>query len=596
MAGYISKETIEEIQQKADVVSIISEYTKLEKRGTDYWGCCPFHHEKTPSFHVEPDKRFFYCFSCHAGGNVIKFLMEVEKISYTEAITSLAKKTGTEIIYSGNGQNFSTIEDKNAKKIDELKDLYDRTASMFHYFLLETEQGKSAYKYIKERGLSDETIEKFKLGYAPKDLHWLKKFLLSKNFTEDFLKTSGLFSSKYPDISFFSNRLMFPIFDRYGKVVAMGGRKLDENPKTPKYLNSGEMLQYKKGETLYAFNFAKKAIKENKKVIFCEGYMDCIAYHQCGIEYAVAPLGTALTDEQVHLVRPFTDEVLLSFDADGAGQKATMRAMLMLRRAGITVRIIQLVGGKDPAEIMINYGAEALTNAVSNAILDSDFLLSKLGSEYSVDTPEGKTKASLAFFTYVDALQSDIQKESCLEQLCQAFNLKPEAVKRDFLNREKAHERLNNRQPSASSQPQKIKLTAELRSVLAVMADLDKYKMMRAELSADDFEDFSAKQLFTILEECFKDNSLSLTGVLNRCEDGRLADLITSVVSLGEYRDNTGNAVQDSIRMIKRRSLERRRNVLMERLRHLSPVTADDKEQLREILREKMEIDRKLLQ
>ena len=196
MAGYISKETIEEIQQKADVVSIISEYTKLVKRGTDYWGCCPFQHEKTPSFHVDPDKRFFYCFSCHAGGNVIKFLMEVEKISYTEAITSLAKKTGTEIIYSGNAQNFSTIEDKNAKKIDELKDLYDRTASMFHYFLLETEQGKSAYKYIKERGLSDETIEKFKLGYAPKDLHWLKKFLLSKNFTEDFLKTSGLFSSK----------------------------------------------------------------------------------------------------------------------------------------------------------------------------------------------------------------------------------------------------------------------------------------------------------------------------------------------------------------------------------------------------------------
>ena len=467
---------------------------------------------------------------------------------------------------------------------------------MFHYLLTETEQGKPALEYIVKRGLSEKTIQKFKLGFAPADRHWLKKFLLGKNFSPEFLGGSGLFSKKYQDTAFFSNRLMFPIFNRRGQVVAFGGRQLDNDPNSPKYLNSGDLIQYKKGETLYAFNFAKKAIKENKKVIFCEGYMDCIAYHQCGIEYAVAPLGTALTDEQVHLVRPFTDEVLLSFDADGAGQKATMRAMLMLRRAGITVRIIQLVGGKDPAEIMINYGAEALTNAVSNAILDSDFLLSKLGSEYSVDTPEGKTKASLAFFTYVDALQSDIQKESCLEQLCQAFNLKPEAVKRDFLNREKAHERLNNRQPSASSQPQKIKLTAELRSVLAVMADLDKYKMMRAELSADDFEDFSAKQLFTILEECFKDNSLSLTGVLNRCEDGRLADLITSVVSLGEYRDNTGNAVQDSIRMIKRRSLERRRNVLMERLRHLSPVTADDKEQLREILREKMEIDRKLLQ
>ena len=583
MASFISKETIEAVQNATDIVSLIGEYTKLEPRGKDYWGCCPFHNEKTPSFHIEPDKRFYYCFSCHAGGDVIKFIMEQEKLSYADAILFLAKRSGVEVKYeSGYSQ---PAPDPKLKLSEEYIDLYERTASMFHYLLTETEQGKPALEYITKRGLSEKTIQKFKLGFAPADRHWLKKFLLGKNFSPEFLGGSGLFSKKYQDTAFFSNRLMFPIFNRRGQVVAFGGRQLDNDPNSPKYLNSGDLIQYKKGETLYAFNFAKKAIKENKKVIFCEGYMDCIAYHQCGIEYAVAPLGTALTDE-----------VLLSFDADGAGQKATMRAMLMLRRAGITVRIIQLVGGKDPAEIMINYGAEALTNAVSNAILDSDFLLSKLGSEYSVDTPEGKTKASLAFFTYVDALQSDIQKESCLEQLCQAFNLKPEAVKRDFLNREKAHERLNNRQPSASSQPQKIKLTAELRSVLAVMADLDKYKMMRAELSADDFEDFSAKQLFTILEECFKDNSLSLTGVLNRCEDGRLADLITSVVSLGEYRDNTGNAVQDSIRMIKRRSLERRRNVLMERLRHLSPVTADDKEQLREILREKMEIDRKLLQ
>ena len=594
MASFISKETIEAVQNATDIVSLIGEYTKLEPRGKDYWGCCPFHNEKTPSFHIEPDKRFYYCFSCHAGGDVIKFIMEQEKLSYADTILFLAKRSGVEVKYESGYSQPAT--DPKLKLSEEYIDLYERTASMFHYLLTETEQGKPALEYITKRGLSEKTIQKFKLGFAPADRHWLKKFLLGKNFSPEFLGGSGLFSKKYQDTAFFSNRLMFPIFNRRGQVVAFGGRQLDNDPNSPKYLNSGDLIQYKKGETLYAFNFAKKAIKENKKVIFCEGYMDCIAYHQCGIEYAVAPLGTALTDEQVRLVRPFTDEVLLSFDADGAGQKATMRAMLMLRRAGITVRIIQLVGGKDPAEIMINYGAEALTNAVSNAILDSDFLLSKLGSEYSVDTPEGKTKASLAFFTYVDALQSDIQKESCLEQLCQAFNLKPEAVKRDFLNREKAHERLNNRQPSASSQPQKIKLTAELRSVLAVMADLDKYKMMRAELSADDFEDFSAKQLFTILEECFKDNSLSLTGVLNRCEDGRLADLITSVVSLGEYRDNTGNAVQDSIRMIKRRSLERRRNVLMERLRHLSPVTADDKEQLREILREKMEIDRKLLQ
>ena len=595
MAGYISKETIEEIQQKADIVSIISEYTKLEKRGTDYWGCCPFHHEKTPSFHVEPDKRFFYCFSCHAGGNVIKFLMEVEKISYTEAITSLAKKTGTEIIYSGNGQNFSTIEDKNAKKIDELKDLYDRTASMFHYFLLETEQGKSAYKYIKERGLSDETIEKFKLGYAPKDLHWLKKFLLSKNFTEDFLKTSGLFSSKYPDISFFSNRLMFPIFDRYGKVVAMGGRKLDENPKTPKYLNSGEMLQYKKGETLYAFNFAKKAIKENKKVIFCEGYMDCIAYHQCGIEYAVAPLGTALTEEQIKIIQPFCDEVLLSFDSDGAGQKATERAIYMLRRNNITVKIIKLSGGKDPAEIMLNLGKKILTTEVSCAILDIDFLLSKLGAEYSVNTPEGKTKAALAFFPYIDSLQSDIQKESSLEQLCQTFNLKPEAVKRDFENREKAAERVTFRQPDVNKPQMSIKLHAELRGLLAIIANLDKYKTIRSELSDVVFEDSSARKLYEILECCFQEESLSLVSILNHCDDSRLSNIITKVISLGEFKDNSENAILDSIKLLKRKCFERKRDDLQNQIKTFKVVTQDDQIQFNKLIQEKIELDRMLI-
>lgn len=594
MLNFISKETIDTIQKTADIVSIIGEYTKLEQRGSDYWGCCPFHNEKTPSFHVEPDKRFYYCFSCHAGGGVVNFIMEQEKLSYAEALVFLAKRTGIEIKYE-EGANLPAPDPKQ-KQAEEYIDLYERTASLFHYMLTETEQGKFALEYISKRGLSAGTIKKFKLGYAPADRYWLKQFLTKKNFSREFLEGSGLFSKKYPDIAFFSNRLMFPIFNRQGQVVAFGGRQLDNNPDSPKYLNSGDLIQYKKGETLYAFHFSKKAIKENKKVIFCEGYMDCIAYHQCGIEYAVAPLGTALTEEQIRLIRPFVSEVLLSFDSDGAGQKATVRAMLMLRRAGITVRVIRLVGGKDPAEIMIHFGAEALTNAVSDAILDSDFLLSKLGSEYPVDTPEGKTKAALAFFSYVDALQSDIQKESCLEQLCQTFNLKPEAVKKDFLNRDKAHERLNDRQPAAVSQPQKIKLTAELRSVLAVMADLDKYKIMRAELSADDFEDFSARQLFTILEECYRDGSLSLTGVLNRCSDSRLADLITSVVSLGEYKDNTGTAISDSIQLIKRRSLERRRDILMERIRHFSPVTEDDKAQFREILKEKMELDKKLHQ
>ena len=592
MATFISQETINAVQNSADIVSIIGEYTKLERRGSDWWGCCPFHNEKTASFHVEPDKKFYYCFGCHAGGDVIKFIMEQEKVSYSDAIATLAKRAGIEIKYT-NGT--PEKENPQLKITEQYTELYERTASMFHYFLLETPQGKSALEYITSRGISLDTIKKFKLGFAPVDRKWLKNFLLKKNFSNEFLLNSGLFSKKYSDVAFFSNRLMFPIFNRRGQVVALGGRQLSNDPNSPKYLNSGDLIQYKKGETLYAFNFAKKAIREAKKVIFCEGYMDCIAYHQCGIEYTVAPLGTALTEMQIKIIRPFVEEVLLSFDSDGAGQKATMRAILMLRKENITVRIIQLTGGKDPAEIMQKLGAQVLTNQVSNAILDSDFLLSRLGAEFPIDTPEGKTKASLVYFSYVDALQSDIQKESCLEQLCQAFNLKPEAVKRDFRNRNQAHERLNSRQPLQSNQHKELKIDAELRSILVIIANLDKYKAVRTELLEYEFENLSASQLFNILEECFKNETLSLTSILNHCNEPELTNLITKVISLGEFKENNEDAIQDSIQMLKRRNLERKRDDIMSRIRKFNVNTSHDQRELEKLLEEKMELDRKLM-
>lgn len=592
MAGFISAETIDAVVNSADIVSVIGEYTKLESKGSgDFWGCCPFHGEKTASFHVDSEKKFYHCFGCGAGGNVVKFIEEQEKMSFPDAVEFLAKRFGIPVKYeSGQGAK----PDPNLKIREEYIELYERTASMFHYLLTESEQGKFALKYITDRGLSMETIKKFKLGYSPADRTWLKNFLLKKNFSNEFLEKSGLFSKNYPNIAFFSNRLMFPIFNRQGQVVAMGGRQLDSNPNSPKYLNSGDLIQYKKGETLYAFNFAKKAIKQTRKVIFCEGYMDCIAYHQCGIEFAVAPLGTSLTEDQIKIIRPFVDEVLLSFDADGAGQKATLRAILMLRKAGLSVRVIRIEGGKDPAELMQNFGEKILTNAVSGAIIDSDFLLSKLGKEYPVDTPEGKTRAALEYFPYLDSLQSDMLRESCLAQLCEAFNLKPEAVKRDFVNRGQARQRLENRQPENIPVNQKIKLNAELRTLLAIIADLDKFALVRNELTPDDFEDSSARKLFVALEECFKENSLSFTTLLNHCDDENLSNLITSAVSLGEFRDNTESAVKDSVLLMKSRSLERRRNRLMEQIRSFSCLTEDDKIEFQKLLSEKIELDNKI--
>jgi len=513
--------------------------------------------------------------------------MEMEKVSYAEAVRTLAKRAGIEVSYSDGGYT----PDKEDSAREQYVDLYNRTASMFHYLLTQTESGKQALAYITGRGLTMETVEKFRLGYSPSDRTWLKQFLRKKNYSDEFLVKSGLFSKKYPDIAFFSDRLMFPIFDRKGQVVALGGRIL--HGEGPKYLNSGDLVQYKKGETLYAFNFAKETIREQKKVIFCEGYMDVIAYHQCGIPFAVAPLGTALTEDQIHIVRAFVETVLLSFDSDAAGQAATLRAILLCRREGLTVKVVRLKGGKDPAEIMVSYGAETLTNDVNSAILDSDFLLSKLAEEYPVDSPEGKTQAALAFFTYIDALKSDIQKVSCLEQLCQTFNLDPEAVKRDFNNREQARERVQTRQTHPSP-IREVKLNSELRAMMAVIADLDQYKVMRNELTVNDFEDPLAKEIFIALEECYREESVSVNSVLNHCADEGLQRMITRVLSSSEFSDNTEKIIEDSIQLIKRNSLERQREKLMNRIRQFIPATAEDKKTLQDLLAEKMDIDKKL--
>ena len=598
MTAFISNETIDEILNTTDLVALVAEYTKLDRRpGNMWWGCCPFHGEKTPSFHVEGDKKFYYCFGCKKGGNAVNFVMEMEKLSYADALTYLAKRSGIAIKYKDGLQpppGYHKNDDT-----DKYIDLYERTASMFHYLLLETEQGKKALDYIKKRGLTDETIEKFKLGFAPADRKWLKGFLRKKNFSDDFLNKSGLFSQKYPDYSFFSDRLMFPIFNRKGQVVAFGGRVIppaDESQR--KYLNSSDLPQFKKRETLFGFNFAKNSIRDKKRIIFCEGNMDVIAYHQCGLDYAVATLGTALTEEHIKMIQGFVADgaVYLSFDSDKAGQMATWKAIKLCREHDLTVKIIRLQGGKDPAEIMLKYGGDNLTAQVNNAILDSDYLLLRLGEKYPVDTPEGKTKAALEYFLYVDALQSDIQKESCLEQLCQTFNLKPEAVKKDFKNRDQARERTKIRSDNNQTQDgMPIKLDAELRGLIAVTADLDQFKTLRSRISEDDFQNPAAKKLFKILEVCFNGQNFTIRDILSQCDDEKLIQLITEAISSGVYQSGKiGAIVEDTVNYVKRNKLYTQREKLLQRIREYTVVTPDDQKQLNELLTEKLELDKQV--
>jgi DNA primase len=592
MASIISRESIDEVSAKTDIIAVIQEYVPLEQRGGNWWGCCPFHSEKTPSFSVSEEKKFYYCFGCGASGNVFDFLKEMEKIRFTEAVEILAKRAGVQLSYSG-GANFQK-EDSLAKQKDEYKNLYTRVAGTFHYFLMETPNGKFALDYIRSRGISDAVLEKFKIGYSPADRLWLKKFLLGKNYTENFLRDSGLFSRNYGDVSFFSDRLMFPIFDKNGDVVAFGGRFLRGNAeKSPKYLNSGDLIQYRKGSTLYAFNFAKSSIREKKKVIFCEGYMDCIAYHQCGIDWAVAPLGTSLTDEQILLVKNFVEEIYLSFDSDGAGQKATRRAVLMIRKHGIPAKIIQLEGGKDPAEIMLKFGSEYLTNEIKNARVDSDYLLSKLLEIYSKDTPLGKSRASLDFFEYIDSLQSDVQKDACLDQLCQTYGIEKEAARRDFFNRDKLSYRLRktDEQKSNPAVSEKIKLSAELQAVMTVIADDSSFfKKMCTQISVADLTDSHAVLLFGVMEECCKNGAFSVANILNRIENEEFRQLIIQFISKNDEKIQESS--EESIKYLKKKSLEQKRQEIKNRISSLARSSLkEDEAGLAELTKQKMEID-----
>jgi len=392
---------------------------------------------------------------------------------------------------------------------------------------------------------------------------------------------------------------MFPIFNRNGKVVAFGGRVIppaDESQR--KYLNSGELIQFKKKETLFGFNFAKDSIRKEKKVILCEGNMDVIAYHQCGLSYAVATLGTAFTEEHVKMLHGFVADgaVYLSFDSDNAGQAATWKAIKLCREHDLTVRIIRLQGGKDPAEIMLKYGAENLTMQVNNAILDSDYLLLRLGEKYPLDTPEGKRRAALEYFLYVDTLQSDIQKESCLELLSQTFNLKPEAVKRDFNNRDQArlhtNIRSNNNQKKEIEQ---IKLDAELRGLIAVIADLDQFNLLHSNILEDDFQNPAARKLFKILEVCFNDQHLTINDILNHCDDEQLMQLITGSISSGVYKSGQVSViVEDTVKYLMKNRLFTQRDKLLQRIKNYKVVTEDDQKQLNALLTEKLELDKKV--
>lgn len=413
---YYPDEVVEEIRQKNDIVDVVSGYVRLQKKGSNYFGLCPFHNEKSPSFSVTPSKQMYYCFGCGAGGNVFTFIMEYENYSFQEAIKHLADKAGItlpEIEYS---EEAKTKESKRAKLLE-----INKEAAKYYYFQLRGQQGELGLDYLKDRGLSEETMHQFGLGYSLKYSDGLLRFLKGKGYSEEIIRDAGLANvdEKNGMYDKFWNRVMFPIQDINHRVIGFGGRVMGDGK--PKYLNSPETLIFDKSRNLYGLNFARTARKNH--MILCEGYMDVIALHQAGFTQAVASLGTAFTSGQANLLRRYTEEVLLTYDSDEAGIHAALRALPVLKEAGISGKVINLEPYKDPDEFIKNLGSEEFDHRIRQAENSFFYELRMLEREYDLKDPDSKTKFYNEIAKKLCGFSEEVERENYIEATAEKYHI-----------------------------------------------------------------------------------------------------------------------------------------------------------------------------
>lgn len=382
---YYPDEVIEEVRMKNDIVDVISGYVKLQKKGANYFGLCPFHNEKSPSFSVSPGKQMYYCFGCGAGGNVITFLMEYENYTFQEALSSLADRAGVSLPKMEYGREAREQAEMRTRLLE-----VNKLAANYFYYQMKQPQGKPAYDYFRlKRGLADETIVHFGLGYSNKTSDDLYRYLKGKGYEDSFLKDTGLVTlEERGGRDKFWNRVMFPIMDVNNRVIGFGGRVMGDGE--PKYLNSPETKLFDKSRNLYGLNYAR--LSREGYLLICEGYLDVISLHQAGFTNAVASLGTAFTSQHANVLKRYTDQVILTYDSDGAGVKAALRAIPILKEVGMSIKVLNMKPYKDPDEFIKNMGAEAFRQRIKEAKNSFLFEVDVLRRGYEMDNPEQKTR------------------------------------------------------------------------------------------------------------------------------------------------------------------------------------------------------------
>ncbi|CUX49741.1 DNA primase [Clostridium sp. C105KSO13] len=580
---YYSEELIEEVRIKNDIVDVISSYVRLQKKGSSYFGLCPFHNEKSPSFSVSRGKQMYYCFGCGAGGNVFTFLMEYENFSFVEALKFLADRAGVEL-----------PEAKYSKEAKEKADLrstlleINKIAAQYFYVQLKSEQGKAAYTYLKKRELSDDMVKAFGIGYSNKYSNDLFHYLKSKGYSEELIRQAGLINTDEKNGIYdkFWNRVMFPIMDVNSRVIGFGGRVMGDAK--PKYLNSPETAIFDKSRNLYGLNRARTSRKSY--FLLCEGYMDVISLHQAGFTNAVASLGTALTAGHALLIKRYVQEVYLTYDSDDAGTKAALRAVPILKDAGIEAKVIRMEPYKDPDEFIKNLGAEEFEKRIENAKNGFLFSLEILSKGYDMDSPEGKTAFFRETARRLTVFEEELERNNYIEAVAGQYKVSEESLKKlvvktaigDGMAKPAAR-------PKAAGTKEKTKedgiLVSQKILLTWIIEDEELFSIIQKYINPEDFTEELYKTVARLLYSQYALGELNPAKILNHFtaeeEHREAASLFHTKIKELSTKEEQEQALKETMFRVKANSID-------DRIKNLDPV---DFAGLQKLMEEKCMLD-----
>lgn len=592
MAQY-SESVLESIKSRLTMSEVVSPYVRLTRKGDRYWGLCPFHQDKNPSFTVVDNGGsnggFFKCFACGKGGGLFQFIQEIEHVSFPEAVEMLAKQAGVEL----------KEESEEEKKLQDRKkatsDMYNRVCAYLHQYLLKSPQAQKAREYIARRGITEETCEKFQIGYAPAQNDFFYSLLSRQNYSDDLLSSSGFFFRGSFN-GFFRDRVMFPIRTWQGNCVAFSGRDMT-GVSDRKYMNSSDSMIYSKRNVLFGFYESLPALKEKKQIIICEGNFDVISLHQAGLNYSCATCGTALTPEHIKMIKRYCDKIYLLFDSDAAGQQATRKAVILCQQNDLPCFVMKIEGAKDASELLENQGAQAVLDCCVNSIPGFSYLVTSALKLYDIRQPKGKTDVLKEVKPYLDATASGIERQEYIRYLSERLRVSEDQLLSDYQRLSTNDEpRQQNPTPAIAVKYNPLKISTQLNAMLILLKRRDRFESFRNEIKPCDITDEAAKRLYTVLEDASRQEIRTDDMVLQMISDPELRNLAAEAFTSELFeRMDVDKTLKDAVYQLKLAKLEEQRSAV-QRMLSSGEMDLMDETEFADLIQRKSVLDKEILE